>query len=483
LQPRDHRARSERMGRDSIWGLIAKFSAPSIISMTVGSTYNIVDTAFVGHLGRDPLSALVIVFPVMLIIMALAIGTSVGSASLIARRLGAGDHEGADRVACTTITLTLIIGGLTTAICLPNLDGILRLVGASPEVLPLARSYMSILLIFAFLNTFALTIPNVVRAQGSPTFPSVIMIVSALVNIGLDPVFIYALDMGVQGAAVATAIARGVGTLLFVLYFVMGKTSFSFRLKYFAPNIRTVFEIYRIGLASIVRMSGTSIAMTVSHRIALGFDANTLNVLGIIMRCFSVVIMPVVGLGQGTLPLIGYNFGAKQLARVGEVVVKSAKVALIWGIICSLVAFVIPTHVMSLFGSDGEFLRLGAYGLRIAGIGVIALVLMISLTNFFQGIGKGVASLILTSTPDLLLWLPSVFVLTRLFGQNGLWMVFPVVDTIAVILTITWLTMTFRSLGIGFHRRYGGKSIGEPELSQNQSQRLKQRQKPTDSEQ
>jgi len=396
-------AKYERMGKDSIWGLIARFSAPSIISMTVGSTYNIVDTAFVGHLGSDPLSALVIVFPIMIVFMALGIGTSVGVASLLSRRLGAGDHEGADRVACTTITLTMIIGGLITAICLPNLDGILRLVGATPEVLPLARSYMSILIIFAFVNTFALTMGNVVRAQGSPTFPSVVMIISALVNIALDPVLIYALDMGVQGAAVATAIARAVGMVLFIVYFLLGKTSFSFRLKYFVPSVRTVFEIYRIGLASIVRMSGTSIAMTVSNRIALSFDENTLNVLGVIMRTFSMVIMPVVGLGQGTLPLIGYNFGAKQLARVGEIVVKSAKIALIWGVICALVAWLMPTQVMSLFGTDDEFLRLGAVALQIAGIGIIALVLMISLTNFFQGIGRGVASLILTSTPDLLL--------------------------------------------------------------------------------
>jgi putative MATE family efflux protein len=389
--------------------------------------------------------------------MALGIGTSVGAASLLSRRLGAGDHEGADRVACTTITLTLIIGGLITAICLPNLDGILRLVGATPEVLPLARSYMSILIIFAFVNTFALTMGNVVRAQGSPTFPSVVMIISALVNIALDPVLIYALDMGVQGAAVATAIARAVGMLLFIVYFLLGKTSFSFRLKYFVPNIRTVFEIYRIGLASIVRMSGTSIAMTVSNRIALSFDENTLNVLGVIMRTFSMVIMPVVGLGQGTLPLIGYNFGAKQLARVGEIVVKSAKIALIWGVICALVAWLMPTQVMSLFGTDDEFLRLGAVALRIAGIGIIALVLMISLTNFFQGIGRGVASLILTSTPDLLLWLPGVIILSRLFRQTGLWMVFPVVDIIAVTITIIWLAITFRSLGIYFHIRYGGK--------------------------
>ena len=449
--------KAERMGRDPIWSLIARFSTPAIISMTVGSTYNIVDTAFVGHLGPYPLSALVIVFPMMIIFMALAIGTSVGASSLIARRLGAGDHEGADRVACTTITLTLIISGLITAICLPNLNSLLRLIGASGVVLSLARSYMSILIIFYFLNMFALTMGGVIRAQGAPTFPSVVLMVSALANIALDPVFIYALDMGVSGAAVATAIARGIGTLMLILYFVMGKTTFRFKLKYFVPNIRTVFEIYRIGLASIVRMSGTSIALTVSNRIAFGFGANTLNVFGVIMRTFSMVIMPVVGLGQGTLPLIGFNFGARKLERVGEIVSKSARVAVVWGIICALIAFIIPRQVMSMFGSEEEFLTLGVQGLRIAGIGIIVLTLQIALTNFFQGVGKGIASLILTSTPDLLLWLPGVIILSKLFGQTGIWMVFPVVDTLAVTFTLIWLTITFRKMGIRFHMRYGGK--------------------------
>jgi putative MATE family efflux protein len=455
-------AKAERMGRDPIWSLIARFSTPAIISMTVGSTYNLVDTAFVGHLGPYPLSALVIVFPMMIFFMALAIGTSVGASSLIARRLGAGDHEGADRVACTTITLVVIISILITAICLPNLDGILRLIGAKGVVLSLARKYMAILVIFYFFNMFALTIGGVIRAQGAPTFPSVVLIVSALTNIALDPIFIYALDMGVQGAAVATAIARGIGTLMLILYFVMGKTTFRFKLNYFMPNIRTVFEIYRIGLASIVRMTGTAIALTVSNKIAYDFDPIALNVFGVIMRTFSVVIMPVVGLGQGTLPLIGYNYGAKKLERVGDVVSKSARVALIWGIICALIAFIIPRQVMTMFGSDEEFLALGTAGLRIAGIGIIALTLQIALTNFFQGIGKGIASLILTSTPDLLLWLPGVVILTTIFGQDGLWMVFPVVDTLAVTFTIIWLTITFRRLGMKFRFRYGKQAASTP---------------------
>jgi Na+-driven multidrug efflux pump len=210
-------------------------------------------------------------------------------------------------------------------------------------------------------------------------------------------------------------------------------------------------------LASIVRMSGTSVALAVSNNIALEFGANTLNVFGVIMRTFSMVIMPVVGLGQGTLPLIGFNFGARKLERVGEVVSKSARVAVVWGIICALIAFIIPREVMSMFGSEEQFLTLGVQGLRIAGIGIIALTLQIALTNFFQGVGKGVASLILTSTPDLLLWLPGVIILTELFGQRGIWMVFPVVDTLAITFTIIWLTITFRKLGIRFHMWYGGK--------------------------
>ncbi|MCK5429004.1 MAG: MATE family efflux transporter, partial [Anaerolineales bacterium] len=307
--------RSAAMGQQSIWKLLFRFSGPAIVSMTVASTYNMVDRIWVGRIpgeeGLQSLAALGYVFPIMIAFMAVLLGTGVGAASLISRRLGADNRNGANRAAAVTITLTLVLGILMTAIVLPNLDGILRLIGANDstpydaKVLQLAKDYMSILTTFAFVNAFSLTIGSIIRAEGSPTFPSVVMIISALINIAMDPILIHVLDMGVTGAAIATVIARSVAAVVFVYYFISKKTSFRFRLKNFLPDIKTLKEIYKVGLASIVRMSAFAFVTLLANRIATGFDTNYVAVLSIMFSISSFAFMPTMGLGQGVLPLVG----------------------------------------------------------------------------------------------------------------------------------------------------------------------------------
>ncbi len=307
--------RVEAMGRGPIWRLLLRFSGPAIVSMMVGATYNIVDAIFIGRLGPEALAALTVSFPVMLIFLAIAMGTGIGAASLISRRLGAGDREGGNRVAGVTITLSIVIGGLMTIVCLPNLEALLRLFGASGSVLPLAKSYMSILATFAVVNSFALVIGNIVRAEGNPIFPSIVMIVSAVTNIILDPILIFGMGpipaMGVAGAATATVSARAIGAVILIIYFVSGRTSYRFRPSYFLPNLRILIEIYRVGLASMVRMSAMSVVMALANRTAASFGVIPLAVLGVVFRSARFTFMVCMGLGQGMLPLVGYNFGAK----------------------------------------------------------------------------------------------------------------------------------------------------------------------------
>jgi len=161
--------------------------------MMVATSYNIVDAIFVGRLGPEALAAIAVAFPLMMIFMAIGLGTGVGAASLISRRLGAGDNEGANLVASTTITLVIILGALMTIICLPNLEALLRLFGADASILPLANSYMSILTTFAVVALFSLVMSNIVRAEGNPMLASVAMVIAALINIVLDPVLIFGL--------------------------------------------------------------------------------------------------------------------------------------------------------------------------------------------------------------------------------------------------------------------------------------------------
>ena len=450
--------RIEAMRRGSIWKLLFRFSGPSIVSMMVASSYNIVDAIFVGRLGPEALAAIAVAFPLMMIFMAIGLGTGVGAASLISRRLGAGDNEGANLVASTTITLVIILGALMTIICLPNLEALLRLFGADASILPLANSYMSILTTFAVVALFSLVMSNIVRAEGNPMLASVAMVIAALINIVLDPVLIFGLGpipaMGVAGAATATVIGRSVGGLILLVYLVSGRTSYRFRLGYFLPNLKILAEIYRVGTASIVRMLAGSVMMVLANRIAVSFGVIPLAINGVLLRCASFAFMPCVGLGQGILPLIGYNFGAKQKRRVGEIVIKAGLAGLIWGAICWVIAMLFPTQIMSIFNTEPQFLLDGTPALKIYAMAFFAVGIQLILGSFFQGIGKGLPSLVLASARQAIFLLPALLILPRMFGLTGLWMTFPVADALSFILSLVWTSIEFRRQGLRFQLRY-----------------------------
>ncbi|MCX6012096.1 MAG: MATE family efflux transporter, partial [Chloroflexi bacterium] len=367
MQPAEHK--SDIMGKDPIWRLLYKFSGPAIISHMVSASYNIVDTIFVGRLGTTPLAAVSLSNPIMMLFWAIETGTSIGAASLISRKLGAGNHEEASKVACITTTLAMIIGALTVIICLPNINGLLRLFGATDAILPLARTYLSYLIIFAFIDSYFMMMGSIIRAEGSPLFVSIVFVISALTNIPLDPILIFGwggiAPMGVAGAAIATVISRGVGALCFVIYFASGKSSYKFRLSYFIPKFYILKEIYRVGVASILRMGGWSVMLIFVNRVAISYGVTTLAVFGVLSRANSLASMPCFGISQGMMPLVGYNFGARKMDRVGEVVVKAGKAIFIWGFFCTVVVMIFPAQILSLFNSEPEFIQHGITASRI----------------------------------------------------------------------------------------------------------------------
>lgn len=450
--------RISAMAEHSVWKLLFRFSGPAIISMMVASSYNIVDAIFVGRLGTEALAALAVVFPLMMIIHAIAAGTGVGAASLISRRLGAKDTEGANRGAGTTIGITILIGALITAIFLPNLEALLRLFGATGPVLNLADNYMSILVTFAVVAVFPMAIGNIIRAEGNPMLPAVVMVLSAVINIILDPVLIFGLGpipaMGIAGAATATVIARAIGTIILIVYLISPRTSFRFRPIYFLPNPKILAEIYRIGIASIAQTAGHSIVMVLINRTAASFGFIPLAVLGVIFRSFTFIIMPSVGIGSGMLPLVGFNFGAGRLERVGEVVLKTGIACSIWGLLSWLGIMLFPSQVISLFNSDPAFIEMGTTAIRVFSLLMFAVGVQIATTFFFQGIGKGLPSLVLSLSRGVIFLLPSILILPRLFGLIGLWATFPVADGLSILLTVFWVSIQFRKLGIPLRLRY-----------------------------
>jgi putative MATE family efflux protein len=440
------------MGEQPVGRLLLSFSLPALVAMVVQATYNIVDTAFVGRLGHEAIAALTLVWPAQLVMMALSIGVGVGANSLIARRLGAGDEREANCAGAQAFLLALLSALVMMVVLLGRTDPILRAIGARPETLPFARVYLRTIVWFAPLVFFPMVANNLIRAEGNPLRSMVVMIVSALTNIVLDPLFIFGAGpvpaMGVRGAAIATVIASGVAFVLYAAYFAGPRSGYHFRPQDFLPRPRLWNRIYSVGLPSMAIQLSGSVVATVANGIIAGFGTVPLAAYGVAFRLLSFAFMPCIGISQGVLPLAGYNFGAGRLNRVREVVLKGtlAACAITTGFSLLFIAF--PGLFVALFNREPAFLRLAAHGLRIAALAFAPVGATVVFTAFFQAIGRALPAMFLSLARQFIFYLPALLLLARLFGENGFWFAIPVSDLLATAASIAWTAVTFHRLGI-----------------------------------
>jgi putative MATE family efflux protein len=450
--------RTEMIGKAPVWGLLLRFSGPAITSMVVAASYNLVDAIFVGRLGPEALGALAVSFPLMMIFMAVSMGAAMGATSFISRCFGAGKHGEVDKAAGAAIGLAVVIGLLMAAVCLPNMEKLLRFFGATESVLPMATEYMSILAAFAVVMSTGLAMGNIVRAEGFPMLSGVAMITSAVGNIILDPVLIFGLgpapELGIAGAAIATVLGRGIGVVIMLVHFISGRTQYRFYPSYFLPRPGMVANFYRVGFASTIRLGSESLVLAFANTIAVSFGVIPLAVLGVVFRLARFIFMPTMGLGQGMLPLVGYNFGARQQERVGELVIKTGMLSLGWGLLCWSMLMLFPARIMSVFNSDPQFLAIGVPAMRIFTMLLFIAQLQRIASFFFQGIGKGKASIVLEFARPVIFLMPALLVLPRLFGINGFWMAFPVADGLSILWAIAWTVSEFRHQDIPIRLRY-----------------------------
>jgi putative MATE family efflux protein len=446
--------RREAMGRDPIWSLITRFSLPAIISMTVASSYQLVDAIFVGRLGAEALAAMSVTYPLMMSLVAIASGTGAGVTSLISRSLGAGDHARANRTAAVAISLCFILSAVIVLTCLPTLDFLLRALGARGSVLPLARSYTEVQLVFIVFSYLPMIFSNIIRADGNPVFSSTVSIGSALLNVALDPVFIFGFGrvpaMGIRGAAIATVISQVMSTLIYLGFIVSGRTAYKFRPGHFLPDLGIIVGIYRVGVASIVRSGAQFVVMGVINNTAAAFGVVPLAIMGVLVRAGRFIQMPILGLGQGTLPVMGFNYGAKKLDRVGELITKSVTAGSAWSVLCWIAIMLFPTQIMSAFSGESQFMVEGATAIRLYSLAFFTLGLRMVPGNVFQAMGKGLPATVLTAAQTVGFLLPAVLVMPTFLGLTGLWLAFPVADVLGLILGQVWLNMELRKQGIRF---------------------------------
>lgn len=442
--PGNHLLEEEKISR-----LLLKLSLPATISMLVNALYNLVDTIFVGRgVGYLAIGGLTIAFPVQMLIMAAALMIGVGGASVISRSLGAKNQE---RVAQATGNSFLLAGLLGLAISVFGslfIDPLLRLFGATAEILPYAKVYLRTIFIGTIYFPFVVASNNLIRAEGKAKVAMVSMLIGAIANIFLDYLFIFPLDMGVYGAALATILSQLLSFIFVIAYFTRGHSALQVRLAHFKPTKEICGEILAVGFASFTRnAAGSLIVAIVNHLLVVYGGSLAISVYGILQRITRFLFMPLFGIVQGMQPIVGYNYGAVKLNRVKKAVRISILSTTIYATATGLLGQAFSTFVIGLFGEEPELIEKGAYALRF----VIAMVPLVGIqivgAALFQAIGKAFPSLLLTLSREILLFIPFVLILPPIFGLTGIWLAFPLADLFAILITIVLLKKEMRRLG------------------------------------
>jgi len=430
----------EIMGTESITTLLFRYSLPGTVGMVVAATYNVVDTIFIGRLGSEAIAALSVAFPIQMILAAIGVGIGVGSASLISRSLGAGNIRDAEKAVGQVVSLALAFGLIVALAGFYYLRPLLVIIGASPEIIGYTEEYASVITAWSVMLFMIMSLNNVVRAEGSPLFSMKIMIFSSLLNIALDPIFIFVLDMGIRGAAVATILAKGTGALILLLHFISGRSNVKLMAINLKPDFEIIKNIYKIGFPSMLRLFSRNLSLAITNIILAGFGHIPIAAMGLFFRLQMLIIMPVIGFSQGLMPVIGYNYGAEQGSRIREAVIKGFAISTAFITLLALVIYISPGTFLGFFTSEEELLAMGIYSIRIMMVMVPLIGIQIVSAVFFQAIGKAVPSLILSILREVMLFIPLLLILANSAGLVGVWAARPVSDFLAFVITFIMIS-------------------------------------------
>ncbi len=442
------------LGQDKITGLLLTLSLPAMIGMTVQALYNVVDIFWVGKIGAgEGIAALTIVFPIFIILIAIASGTGIGLTSLISRRLGENKLDEANNVAEHGLLLIVLYGLLVPLVFLPNIDALLYVFGAIPEVFQLSKDYIVIVLIGSIFLYFAVMTGSIIQAEGNSGVPMKSMIVGAVTNMVLDPFLIFGIgpfpELGIKGAAIATVFAEFLSCYINFRYlFLSNKSDLVISVKNFAFRLPIIAEIYRVGFPSMVMQFINGGIMVVLNKILGGYGYRAIGAMGVYFNVQSLIFMPIMGLTQGLIPIVGFAYGAKRLDRMKETIKKAAIVAFSVMFLGFLSFQLIPAQVIMIFNKDPDLVEIGVICMRNISILLPFVGPSIIMSNTFQAVGKGFTAMWLSLLRQVILLLPALFILPKFLGLRGVFLSFPLSDFISVVLTFIILLNYLRSLEI-----------------------------------
>lgn len=440
--------RSKQLGSERIGTLLLKFSIPAIIGMLVNALYNIVDRIFVGR-GVNPLaiSGIVIAFPIMLVIMAFGMLVGIGASALVSIRLGQQRKDEAEQILGNAFMLNVIISVVLTILGLVFLDPLLRIFGASGTVLTYSKQYTSIILYGVIFQNMAFGMNHNIRAQGNPTAAMLTMLIGAVLNTILDPIFIFVFNMGIQGAAIATVISQIVSSIWVLSYFFRGKAPLKIHNRNLKLRKTIVLGIFSIGVSPFAMQLGASAITIITNSALIKYGGDiAVAAMGVINSVAMLILMPIFGINQGVQPIIGYNYGAQQFDRVK----KALKLAILGATAISTTGFLIvelfPGAIIGLFGKGEELINVGSRGIRIFLVMLPIIAFQIVSANYFQAVGKPKHSMFLSLSRQVIILIPLLLILPGIFRLDGVWIAGPASDFLSSLLTAFFIIKELKNL-------------------------------------
>lgn len=436
------------LGEMKVSQALLNLSLPATIAMLVNALYNVVDTIFIGrYVGKLGIAGLSISFPLQVLALGFGAMFGMGCASIVSRYLGEGKHKEANEMVSTTIFYTLVTSILMLTIGLIFLKPILTAFGASGEVYPYARDYMQIIFPGFLFFIFEVCVSNIVRAEGNAKVAMIAMVTGAVSNILLDALFIVVLDYGIQGAAAGTILAQLFQCIYFLIYFKRGHSQFTLHRKYISLKWAVLRDVLVIGLPAFLTHAGNSLLAIVLNN-SLGYYGgdNAISIYGIINKLTSLLTMPMVGIRQGTQPILGYSYGAKNFKRARKTVKTSLSYMTIYSFVVTSLVLIFTKLCIGLFTTDAELIANGTSALRLALMATYVVPLQLLTSSVFQAFGKAKPALFTSLIRQFIVLLPLVLIFPLIWGLNGIWIAFPVSDICAAIVCGTMLLKQQRQL-------------------------------------
>ena len=458
---------SERLGRESIPALLVRFAIPAIVGMLANALYNIVDRIFIGHaVGHLGIAGISVVFPFMIFMYASSVLAGVGASSLMSISLGERRPERAERALGNGVLLlvleavALIIAGSVWR------DDILRIVGTSDAILPYAGEYYDIILWGVLFSNIGVGLNYCIRAEGRPRFASATLVIGALSNVALDALFIQGFGMGLKGAALGTIIAQGIAAAWAVSFYVRRRGGVRFRASALVPSVSVIGRIVSVGsVPALVELTFTFIIGMVNRHLAHYGGDLAVSAMGIFFSLDSLLFVPVFGIGEALQPIVGYNYGARNIERV----IRTVRLALLGATAYYVGSFIlvmtIPDVLMRLFTTQQDLVDLSVRCLRIGYSGVMFAGCSVVGSFFFQGLGKARQGMILSVARQFIFFIPPLFLLPLFFGVDGVYLSFPFADIGGGLLSLAMLRRQFRVLRLGAEASRPSPLSGERDAS------------------